>query len=135
MIYVTSGVAFAVTFLFYGGILINNKNISSIQTFESCSDQLKTCKITSGIFVLLYWFVVSGMSKSKCLEGYAKLSSTCSRLGCIWIVIAVINIILSIYMGITKKNTEAIATMNKLRSSSFLMGTIFLIVSFVLKVG
>lgn len=68
-------------------------------------------------------------------KGYAALSKVCSRFGCIWIVFAVVNIALSIVMTITNKDSEAMTTMGKLRSSCFLMGIIFLVFSVVLKVG
>ena len=50
-------------------------------------------------------------------------------------VFAVVNIALSIVMTITNKDSEAMTTMGKLRSSCFLMGIIFLVFSVVLKVG
>ena len=121
--------------VFYAGILMSNKNISSGQVYTSCSAQLKTCKVSSVVFVLVYWFCVSGLSKKECLKGYAALSKVCSRFGCIWIVFAVVNIALSIVMTITNKDSEAMTTMGKLRSSCFLMGIIFLVFSVVLKVG
>ncbi len=43
MIYVTSIIAIVVTLVFYAGILMSNKNISSGQVYTSCSAQLKTC--------------------------------------------------------------------------------------------
>ena len=50
MIYVTSIIAIVVTLVFYAGILMSNKNISSGQVYTSCSAQLKTCKV---------WFIGS----------------------------------------------------------------------------
>ena len=135
MIYVTSIIAIVVTLVFYAGILMSNKNISSGQVYTSCSTQLKTCKVSSVVFVLVYWFCVSGLSKKECLKGYAALSKVCSRFGCIWIVFAVVNIALSIVMAITNKDLEAMTTMGKLRTSCFSMGIIFLVFSVVLKVG
>ena len=79
MIYVTSIIAIVVTLVFYAGILMSNKNISSGQVYTSCSAQLKTCKVSSVVFVLVYWFCVSGLSKKECLKGYAALSKVCSR--------------------------------------------------------
>lgn len=135
MIHVTSIIAMVVTLIFYGGILISNKNISSGQVYASCSVQLKTCKVSSIVFAVVYWFCVSGLTKKECLEGYAALSKICSRFGCIWIIFAVLNIALSIVMAIAKKDSEAMATMGKLRTSCIWMGVIFLVISFVLKVG
>ena len=56
MIYVTSIIAIVVTLVFYAGILMSNKNISSGQVYTSCSAQLKTCKVSS---VVLFWFIGS----------------------------------------------------------------------------
>lgn len=135
MIHITSIIALIVTLIFYGGILIGNQNISSGQVYASCSSQLKICKISSIVFAVVYWFCVSGLTKNECLEGYATLSKTCSRFGCIWIVLIVINIALSIIMAIIKKDSESMVTMGKLRTSCIWMGIIFLVISFVLKVG
>lgn len=135
MIHITTIIALAVTAIFYGGIFFNNQSITSEDTFNNCSTQLKICKSTSLVFVALYWFFVSGLPQKVCLEGYDALSKICSRFGCIWIIFAVINIILSIVISITKKNSEVITIMEKLRSSCFGMGALFLVVSFVLKVG
>ena len=135
MIYVTSIIAIVVTLVFYAGILLRNKNISNGQVYTSCSTQLKTCKVSSVVFAVVYWFCVSGLSKKECLKGYAALSKVCSRFGCIWIVFAVVNIAPSIVMAITNKDLEAMTTMGKLRTSCFSMGIIFLVFSIVLKVG
>ena len=48
---------------------------------------------------------------------------------CIWLIQK------GIVMTITNKDSEAMTTMGKLRSSCFLMGIIFLVFSVVLKVG
>ena len=135
MIYVTSIIAIVVTLVFFAGFLLCYIFFSCFVVFCCCSAQLKTCKVSSVVFVLVYWFCVSGLSKKECLKGYAALSKVCSRFGCIWIVFAVVNIALSIVMTITNKDSEAMTTMGKLRSSCFLMGIIFLVFSVVLKVG
>lgn len=135
MIHITSIIAMVVTLIFYVGLLLSNKKISSVQVYTSCGAQLKTCKTTSVVFAIAYWFCVSGLSKKECLEGYAALSKVCLRFGCIWIIFAVLNIVLSIVMSIAKSASEVMAIMRKLRTSCFWMGVIFLIFSFVLKVG
>ena len=135
MISVTSIIAMVVTLIFYGGILLSNNNISSGQVYASCRTQLNACKVSSIMFAVVYWFCVSGLTKKECLKGYATLSKTCSRYGCIWITFAVLNIALSIIMAIAKKDSEAMTTMGELRTSCIWMGVIFLVISFVLKVG
>lgn len=135
MIHVTSIISMVVTLIFYGSILISNNNTSIGQVYKSSDSQLKTCRISSIVFAVVYWFCVSGLTKSECLEGYAALSKICSRYGCIWIVFAVLNIALSIAMAIAGKDSEAMTTMGKLRTSCIWMGIVFLVISFVLKVG
>ena len=52
MIYVTSIIAIVVTLVFYAGILMSNKNISSGQVYTSCSAQLFQAWC-------LFWFIGS----------------------------------------------------------------------------
>lgn len=82
MIYVTSIIAIVVTLVFYAGILMSNKNISSGQVYTSCSAQLKTCKVSSVVFVLVYWFCVSGLSKKECLNRMFVRCGKCHKLTC-----------------------------------------------------
>ena len=133
MINVTSIIAMVVTLVFYGGIVVSSNKISSSQVYASCRAQLKACKVSSVVFAVVYWFCVSGLTKKECLEGYDTLSKICSRYGCLWIVFAVLNIALSLIMAIAKKDSEALTTMGKLRTSCIWMGVIFLIFSFVLE--
>lgn len=135
MIYISTIISYLVTGLFMVGIVIKAKGIGDLETYNNCNIQLKICKIASFVFAVLYWLIVSGVAQEECLKGYKTLSNTCGRLGCIWIIFAIINIVLSIYLSITKRGKEEITIMSRLRSSSFLMGAIFIVISFLLKVN
>lgn len=135
MIYTSIIISYLVTGLFMIGILVKNKAIGDIETFNNCNTQLKTCKTASIIFIFLYWFISSGKSQVECLKGYETLSTIGARLGCIWVIIGVMNIVLSIILSITKRGKDQITIMNKLRTSSFLMGAILIVISFLLKVN
>lgn len=134
MIYLTNIISMIATIVFFVGTITNNTRISGKETFTSCNNQIKICKIASLVFVVLYWFIVSGMTKEECLEGYSKLSSICSVFGCIWIVFFIINIIVSIILALSKKGRDSTAILGKMRKSNIVMGVLFLVVAFLLKV-
>ena len=87
------------------------------------------------IFAFLNWFTVSGLPIKECLDGYANLSATSSCLGCIWIIFAIVNVIVSVILGILSRGKEELTIMGKLRNSNFIMGAVFLAIAFVLKVN
>lgn len=65
MIYVTSIIAIVVTLVFYAGILMSNKNISSGRVyFLQCTvENLQSFKrgVCFGLLVLCIWFIQKGM--------------------------------------------------------------------------
>lgn len=132
---VSTIIAMIVSVVFLGGILFRSKSISNVEVFNTCNSQIKVCKVSSVIFTILYWFVVSGLPTEECLEGYANLSATLSRLGCIWIVFSFVNVIVSVILGILKRRKEELEILGKLRKSNFVMGAIFLVIAFILKVN
>ena len=135
MINISTIIAMIASAVFVVGILFKSKSISNVEVFNTCNNQIKVCRISSVIFAVLYWFTVSGLSTKECLEGYTNLSTTCSRLGCIWIAFAFLNVIVSVILGILKRGKEELEGMGKLRKSNFVMGAILLIIAFVLKVN
>lgn len=135
MIYVTNIISMLATIIFFVGAITNNSKISGKETFANCNSQIKLCRIASLVFVVLYWFIVSGMTKEECLEGYSKLSSICSVFGCIWVIFFIINIIVSIILALSKKGRDSMATLGKMRKSNIIMGVLFLVVAFSLKVN
>lgn len=131
----TTIIAMIASVVFLIGILFRSKSISNVEVYNTCDNQIKVSRVSSVIFAVLYWFVVSGLPTKECLEGYANLSATSSRLGCIWIVLAFVNIIVSVILGILKRGKEELEIMGKLRKSNFVMGAIFLVIAFILKVN
>ena len=121
--------------IFFMGILFNIPSVSDIGIFDTCNNQIKVCRMASVVFAVLYWFVVSGLSTDKCLAGYARLSTTCSKVGTIWIVFAFVNVVISVILGISKRGKNELKIMENLRKSSFIMGAVFLAISFILKVN
>lgn len=134
MIYLTSIISVSVMVIFFGSILTNRNGITT-QVYESCKPQLKVCEICSVVFTALYWFSVSGLARTDCIKGYKKLSNAGAWIGATWIILALLDIVFSIYICIRKKNTEAMSVMEKLRSSCFVMGGVFLVISFLLNVN
>lgn len=128
-------IAMVVSAVFLVGILLRSKSISNVEVFNTCNSQIKVCRILSVVFAALYWLVVSGLPTEECLEGYANLSATCSRLGCIWVVFAFVNVVISVVLGILKRGKEELEIMGKLRKSNFVMSAIFLVIAFILKVN
>lgn len=135
MITASTVIAMIASVLFFVGILLRSQSISNIDVFNTCNSQIKVCRVSSVIFAILYWFVISGLPTKECLEGYANLSATCSRLGCIWIVFAFVNVIISVILGILKRGKDELEIMGKLRKSNFVIGAIFLVIAFIFKVN
>lgn len=135
MIYITTILAMVATGVFYIGILFRSASLTNPEVFSICNNQIKVCRVSSVVFSVLYWFVVSGLPSSECLIRYQNLSAICSRLGCVWVIFAFVSIVISIILGIQKRGKDEVITMSKLRNSSFVMGAILIMVAFVLKVN
>lgn len=134
MIYITTIISGTVMIIFFGSILTNKNNITT-QVYESCKPQLKACEVCSVVFAFLYWFAVSSLTQTECVKCYKKLSNAGAWIGGAWIVLAILDIVFSIYVSIRKKDTEAMNVMGRLRYSCFVMGAVFLIISFLLNVN
>jgi len=132
---VSTIIALLASVVFFIGILIKSQAVSDVDTFKNCDNQIKVCRISSIVFVFIYWFLVSGLPTRECIEGYNEISATCARLGCIWIVFAFVNVVISIIFGILKRGKDELEIMGKLRKSNFVMGAIFLVLAFILKVN
>lgn len=135
IINVSAFIAIISYFVFCFGIIKKSKTMTNTDTYDTCDNQLKTCRVLSVMFVVLYWFIVSGKTTVECLKGYAKLSANCSLIGCLWIISAIVNIIVSLYIGINKRGKDEMAIMVGMRKSCFTMSAVFLILSFLLKVN
>lgn len=134
MIYISTIIAIVVSGIFFAGIFLGNKNMIDNDTFNVCDAQIKICRISSLVFSSVYWIVVSGKSTKECLEGYSRLSSVCFGIGCVWIAMVFINIVICIARIVYKKKNDGLEIMGRLRKSSLIMGAIFLGISLVLKV-
>lgn len=132
---VSSYLAIAASLVFYIGIIARSKNLANADTYNNCNSQLKSCRVSSVVFTQLAWFVASGGTRKEAIEGYTALSGTCSKLGYVWIIFAFINILLSLFLAITKRSGSELEIMKKLRNSSFIMGAVFLLLSFILQVN
>lgn len=127
-------VALGTSIVFCIGIVFRSQLFADTDVFNVCNNQIKVCRTASVIFVVLYWFMVSGLPTAECLEGYQNIAGISFRLGYIWCVFAVVTIVLSIVLGILKKGKDGLEIMGKLRKSGFVMGAVFLVIAFILKV-
>lgn len=100
----------------------------------SIVSQIGICKTASIIFTIVEWFLFSCEKKAVCLEGYAKLSVTCSRIGIVWIIYAFVCIIINILLTMRKVDAKLIANVGKFRKSSFVMGALYIVFAFILNV-
>lgn len=135
MICVSTALALIASLVFFVGTLFESGLTATAEIFNVCDNQIRICKISSIVFVVLYWFAVSGLPQAECLAGYAKLSAVCFTIGRIWIIFAFVNVVFSMFLGILKRGGSELAIMGKLRTSCFIMGAVFLVIAFLLKVN
>ncbi|MBR5020036.1 MAG: hypothetical protein IKY17_00260 [Oscillospiraceae bacterium] len=132
---ISSWLAIAASLIFYVGIIGRSRHLTNSKTFCNCSAQLQSCRVSSVVFMLLAWFLASGGTRSEAVAGYAALSRTCSRLGYIWVVFAFINILLSLILSIMGRSSSDLEITKELRRPGFIMGAVFLTLSFILQVN
>ena len=133
--YISTIMAIVSTLIICVSYFGNTRSSSLSTSYKAINSQIKIYRISSLIFTVLSWLVISGENKQKCLEGYVALSKTCSHLGTIWIIYAFICIVISLVMISIKKDSSDIKSVSKFRNSGFIMGGIFLVCSFILNVG
>ena len=126
--------AYLIVALFYVGVAINNRKIANSNTFADCKKQLQICETAGILFAAIYWFAVSSMSRAECLKGYAALSGLSVKFAYVWIALALIAILLSVYLSVKKRDKDSISIVNSLRKTSFFMGVVFFLISFLVKV-
>ena len=102
--------------------------------FMTINKHIKTCRRASLVFTALVWLANSFEQRSICIKGYLELSATCLRLGFFWLVYAFVCIAICILMVSIKKEQVLINNISKFRNSGFIMGAVFLIISFLLNV-
>lgn len=135
MIYVSVIMELLFCVVFCGGILLKSKAVANVEVYKACNSQMKTCRTSSVVFAVLYWFVTLGLPTRECLEGFSTLSAVCLVVGSMWIIAGFVNIIMCIVMAFLKRGTEEFGIMRGLRKSNFFMGAVFFIISFLLKVN
>lgn len=135
MIFASTIIAMIASVVFFVGIFVKSKAISKPETFETCNNQIKVCRISSIVFTVLFWFIASGLPTEECIVKYVNLSRLCAIIGSVWIAFALVNVIISIILSFTKREEGAMEIMKKLRKSSFVMGAVNLVIAFILKVN
>lgn len=128
-------IAIAITLVFFVGIAVRSKSLADPEIFKACRRHITACEWLSSLFAFLYWFAASGRPTRECLQQYITLSQGSLCLGSVWILCALASIILSTWLDITRREKEGILIVKKLRGSCFLMGTVFLLVAFVLNLS
>ena len=103
--------------------------------YTTIDKHIKTCRTASLTFKFLVWLTNSFETKKVCLQGYSELSSVCARIGYFWLIYAFVCIAICIVMVSMKKENSLVDSISKFRNSGFLMGAIFLILAFLLKVS
>lgn len=135
-IYLSTAIAILATLIVCGSIFVKclKKDHSSVMDITSIYSQIGICKKTGIIFTVLEWFLFSCEKKEICLKGYANLSGVCLQIGIIWIVFAFICIIINMMVSICKADAKTIANLCRFRNSSFGVGALYILFSFILNV-
>ena len=134
MIKVSTIMALVTSAIVILGLLLKSQTFTEPTVLDNCNEQIKICRISSIVFLVLSWFIVSGQTTVECLAGYSQLSDRCLELGFIWIIFAFVNVCISILLGIMKRPKSNLDIIAKMRRSAFLMGGIYLIISVLLQV-
>lgn len=132
---ISTYLAIAVSLVFFIGILAKSQALTNADTYKNCASQLKSCYISSVVFTLLAWFTGSCGTSQEAMDTYMALSGSCANLGYTWIVFAFVSILLSLILAIGKRSGPELEIMKKLRNSGFIMGAVFLVLSFILEVN
>ncbi len=109
-----------------------NKEMPMIH--ETCR-YLKYCKIAGILFIISACLMISGENIYTNMALYQQVADKCLAIGKQWFFFAFANIIVSILVSLKKNSKSSLTALNKMRPSAFVMGTVFLILSFVLDVS
>lgn len=136
LIYISAGVSIFATFIVCLTFLKNSlfKNKSTLDA-TNINSQINACRWASVVFTVLEWFLYSCESEMVCLLGYQELSLVCSQLGVIWIIFGFVCVLFALVLILRKADSPSVRGVSEFRNSSFLMGGIFLALSFFLNVG
>lgn len=100
---------------------------------DEVSASLNCCIISMIVFIICSWLMVSGEQIGN-LKCYEEIASKCLLMGRVWFVIAFLNILASLYVGMEKGNSNSIITLKKIRKTSFIVGAVLCLLSFLLAV-
>lgn len=135
-IYLSSAIAVLATLVICIRFFMNSsaKNDSYVANITSINSQIGICKRAGVIFTLFEWFLFSCEEKNVCLNGYVRLSITCMQVGIGWICLAFLCIIFNIFLIMRKEGGKITACICKFRNSSFGIGSLYILLSFILDV-
>ena len=109
-----------------------NKEMPMID--EACR-YLRCCKSFGILFVILACLMISDGNKTTVTAFYQQVSGQCMFIGKQWFFFAFANVVASILVSLKKNDQSSLTALNKMRSSAFIMGIVFCILSFVLDVS
>lgn len=131
----SSGIAIAalgiIIFIFFFFAFPNDR----LPMLDELCRYLRYCRISSIVFTICSWLMVSGESMDSNLVFYQQIADRCLLMGTIWILSGFLNIIFSIFFCLTRNSNALLTALNKTRASAFIMGVIFFLLSFILKVS
>lgn len=106
------------------------KEMPNIDEVSTC---LNCCIISMIVFIICSWLMVSG-ERIENLECYKEIASKCLLMGRVWFIFAFLNILASLYVGMDKGNLNSIVTLKKIRKTTFIVGAVLCLLSFLLAV-
>lgn len=102
--------------------------------FTGCFGQVKTSQKVSLLLIGMVWFLMSGQDRRSCMEGYVELSERCGYIGSAWIALALSTLVFGILMSLFKHSSEDNKRIAMMRTSCFVYGAVYLLISFLLNV-
>ncbi len=129
--YLSSGIAMIALVLISMVCVIATLRKRSVCLAQDMKKNLRFCKISSVIFILCGWIIVAPQL-SIGSNSFDTITVACMNLGGIWFLTGFFNIIVTLFAGI-KREEKIIEVLNQYRGSSFIMGAVFCLLSFLLK--
>lgn len=131
----TCVLALSVSLLYTLGAVFDLYELRRMEAYRACRLQLLELNIASIVFIALRFLAASGSGAVDALFVWQQLSVMCRYVGGGFIACALINIICSIILSISRASAESRSVLRKLRITAISMGTVNLIISFILKVN
>ena len=156
--YISSGIALATSAIFGVGMafVAKSKNANQFKSekgltpraFGVCAPQIQICRVSSVIFLVLYWISASTGSLAEYQRVCDEISKICEKLNVAWFIFAFFCVILGLLTGILDKSERKreennknppsksletpLSVLNQLRTSAFIMGAVYLIIAIFL---